>query len=390
MEDSHHKSKFANVDKIEKVDDSNINIVLKNLDAGFMVTTNNHACIVNKAEVEAAGEEFGTKPHTAGCGAYKWGEVEGMDSGWEIEAFEDYFDGAAPIKKVTYVPITQAASGLISFEAGELDWYIAPMANWDDLVANDDYNTELVAANHQSYAVINYTNAEMADINLRKAIAYAIDKEMCNDVAYAGMAKIADYFYDPDTNVAAPKGDMVYTHDVEKAKEYLAKSCMPNGGKLSGVLQCSAGGYFEKIATIVAQNLKDIGLEVEVTPMQSATNMEIMREGKFFFGISGTSPAGDFAGARSGYGSGYAKINAEFDVNKEFDLDYIDKQFTKGDEAKTLEERTAAYKEVQDYIADKAIYLPIFHKVQPYVWTKELNVPVNYQDYYVLHEWTWN
>ena len=385
-----HKTRFAGVEKVEKVDDKTAKITLKAADAGFIVATYNHCGIVNKKEVEAAGENFGTKPHTAGCGPYKWGKVESMDSYWELEAFDDYYLGAPSIKKVTYTPIAQAAAGLIKFEAGELDWYIAPMANWDDLKANDKYNTELVAANHQSYLTMNYTNGELQDINLRKAIAYAIDKDACNDVAYQGLAKIAYYMYDPDLNIAAPKHDTTYTLNLEKAKEYLAKSSMPNGGKLSGALQCSAGGYFEKIANVVQQNLAAIGLEIEVTPMQSATNMEMMREGNYFMGISGGNPAGDYSGNTWYFSNtAYAKFDDEHDPNDEFDWAWMLEMREKGGSAKTLEERTKFYAELDAYVMDRAVYIPIFHKVQPYVWTKDLNIPVNYQDFYILREWSW-
>ena len=390
-QDTHHKSKLVKVTDVVKVDDKTIKVILSEPDAGFMTTTGRSVAIVNKEEVEAAGEKFGTEPHTAGCGPYKWGKVESMDSYWELEAFEDYWMGAPAIKKVAYTPITQASAGLIKFEAGELDWYIAPMANWDDLKANDKYNTELVAANHQSYMILHYTNGELQDINLRKAIAYAVNKDACNDVAYQGMAKIAPYMYDPDRNVAAPKHDTTYSYNLEKAKEYLAKSNMPNGGKLSGFLQVSAGGYFEKIATVVAENLKAIGLEVEVHPMQSATHMELMREGNFFMGISGGSPSGDYSGIASWYfsTSAFARFDDEEDKNDEFDYAWMQETFAKGNGAKTVEERTKYYAELDAYVMDRAVYIPIFHKVQPYVWTKDLNIPVNYQDFYVLREWSW-
>lgn len=391
-DDSHHAAKWTGC-AFEKIDDENVKIILPSANAGFLVSTAYHCAVVNKEEVEAAGDKFGTEPHTAGCGPYKWGKVESMDSYWELEAFDDYYLGAPSIKKVTYKPMTQAASGLIAFEAGELDWYIAPMANWDELTSNEKYNTELVAANHQSYLVMNYTNGELKDENLRKAIAYAINKDECNDVAYSGMAKIANFMYDPDNNVGAPDKGLTYSYDLEKAKEYLAKSSMPNGGKLSGALQCSAGGYFEKMATVVQQNLAAIGLEIEVTPYQSATNMEMMRENNYFMGVSGGSPVGDYSGINNWFLSptSYGHLIGDkadpsvFDEATMWDLYYAGGQL-----GQTAEQRKEAYQKFNDYVMERAVYIPIFHKVQPYVWTKDLNVPYNYQDYYQLREWSWN
>ena len=356
----------------------------------FSTLGNQFTAILSKKEVEAQGEAFGTKEHLAGCGAYKLTKVESLDSYWEVEAFENFWRGEPAIKKITYKPITEASAGLIAFESGELDWYIAPIANWDALSSNPNYNTELVAANHQSYFIINYTNGELADENLRKAIAYAIDKEACKIVCYDGLAEVANFMYHPTYNTAAPTHDVVYNYNPELAKEYLAKSCMPNGGKLSGALQCSAGGYFEKMAVVIQQNLADIGLEVEVTPMQSATNRDIMRKNQHFMGVSGGNGGGDYDSIRSwthseSKGSSFIK----FGEGDRFDAKWMDEQLEKGAAETDVEKRREIYKAFDEYFMDGAVYIPIFHKVQPYVWTKDLVIPKNFPNYPQVWTWSW-
>ena len=168
------------------------------------------------------------------------------DVEWTFEAFPDYYRGEAAIKKIRYVPITEASAGLIAFESGELDWYIAPIANWDDLVANPKFKTELVPANHISFVAVNYLRPPLDDDNIRQAIAYAIDKEAMNIACYDGHAVVADFMLQPQ-NTGAPTKGVVYNYDPEKAKEFVAKSKYPNGTHV-GTINCSAGGYFEKMA----------------------------------------------------------------------------------------------------------------------------------------------
>ncbi len=383
-------SNLTSIESVEAVDDSTFAVNLKAPNSAWMVTCSNFAHILSEKEVTAQGEAFGTGAHSAGCGPYVLTRVDGLDSYWEIEAFKDYHRGEASIKKVTYKPITEASAGLIAFESGELDWYIAPIANWNDLTANPKYNTELVAANHQSYFIINYTNDELQDENLRKAIAYAIDKETCNIVCYDGLAEIASYMYHPQFNLAAPAHDTTYEYNPELAKEYLAKSCMPNGGKLSGAIQCSAGGYFEKMAVVIQQNLADIGLEVEVTPMQSATNMDIMRKNEHFMGVSGGNGKGDYDGIRSWYHSSAAGTSfIKFAAGDRFDSKWMDEMLEKGAAETDVEKRREIYAELDSYVMDGAVFIPIFHKVQPFVWTKDLVVPVNYTNFPIVYEWSW-
>ena len=165
---------------------------------------------------------------------------------------------------------------------------------------------------------------------------------------------------------------------------------MPNGGKMSGAIQCSAGGYFEKMAVVIQQNLADIGLEVEVTPMQSATNMDIMRKNEHFMGVSGGTPTGDYDGIRSWYHSESAGTSfIKFNAGDRFDSKWIDEMLDKGAALSDVAERQKIYAELDSYVMDGTVYLPIFYKVQPYVWNKDLVIPNNYPNFPQVAEWSW-
>lgn len=390
MKDPRINTYFTAIESVEATDDSTFVIHLKAPNGAIFATLSNYNYIISEREATEQGDKFGTTMHTASCGPYKMTRLDGLDSYWELEAFSDYYLGEPAIKKVSYKPISEASAGLIAFESGELDWYIAPIANWDSLSTNSNYNAQLVPANHQSYFIINYTNGELKDDNLRKAIAYAIDKDACNDVCYSGLAEIAKYMYNPTYNIAAPAHDTYYEYNPALAKEYLAKSSMPNGGKMSGAIQCSSGGYFEKMAVVIQQNLADIGLQIEVTPLQSATNMDIMRKNEHFMGVSGGTGTGDYDGIRSWYHSESAGTSfVKFNIGDRFNYKWIDEMLEKGSALSDPDARRKVYAELDAYVMDGAVYIPIFHKVQPYVWSKDLNIPNNYPNFPQIYEWSW-
>ncbi len=373
---------------IVATDDHTVVLTLSRPIAGFISQMYQTCMILSEKEVTAQGDKFGTQVNTAGCGPYKLTSLS-LDSYWECEAFADYYRGEAPIKHLTYKPISEASAGLIAFESGELDWYIAPIANWDTLVANPNYKTELVAANHISYVAINYYSGVMGDDNLRKAIAYALDKEAMSIACYNGLAIEAPYMYNADYNVAAPKGDIHYEYNLEKAKEYLAKSSMPNGGDI-GQLSVSAGGYFEKMAVVMQENLAEIGLNATINRLDSATNLDNNRKQNFNITMTGGNASGDYSGLAAYVksdraGSYYVKYEGD-----KFDYKKMDSLFEQGDAETDVEKRRAIYKELDEMIMDTATLLPIFHKVQPYVWNKDLNVPTNYSNYPLVYEWSWN
>jgi len=342
--------------------------------------------VISEREVTEQGEKFGTQVALAGTGPYYLTSLQ-HDVEWTCSAFPQYYRGEAPIKKLDYKPITQASAGLIAFEAGELDWYIAPIANWDDLKDNDKYNTELVPANHISFLVINPAAKPLDDENLRKAIAYCIDKDAMNMTCYDGLAVNADFMIQKQ-NVGAPTEGIVYNYDPDKAKEYLAKSAYPNGVDI-GVINCSAGGYFEKMAQVLQQNMADIGIIAKVNCLDSATNMNNMRKQTFSIAPTGFSPSGDFDFYRKFsqtdmVGSFYVKFE-----DTPYDWKHMNELWDKGVATTNVEERKAIYRELNDWIANTATYLPIFHKVQPYVWVKDLVIPVNYPTNPQVYEWSW-
>ena len=370
---------------VSAADDYTVVIKLKQPNAAFL-NDQNMIFIVNQAEVEEQGEEFGTKLTLAGTGPFYLTSLQ-HDVEWTCNAFPAYYLGEAPIKKLRYVPITDASAGLIAFESGELDWYIAPIANWDALSANPKYKTELVPANHISFICINPLKKPLDDDNLRKAIAYALDKDAMNIAVFNGNAVNADFLVGRE-NTGAPTTGVVYNHDLAKAKEYLAKSAYPKGTHI-GAINCSAGGNYEKMAVVLQANLAEIGLTCDINRLASATNLEYGRTQQFDLLATGTEFNGDYnyfrMYAHSGaVGTYYVKYEGD-----KFNYKKMDELWDAGIAVSELAKRVAIYTELNNMIMETATMLPVFHRVFPYVWTAGLNVPRNYAMFPQVYEWSW-
>ena len=379
------RSYLAAMADVSASDDYTAVVKLKQPNAAF-INNQTNIMIISQKEVEEQGSEFGTKITLSGTGPYYFSQLK-HDVEWTCEAFPDYYRGVAPIKKIHYVPIIEASAGLIAFESGELDWYIAPIANWSALTSNPAYKTQLVPANHISFVAINYLHPPLDDDNIRLAIAYAIDKEAMNIACYDGNAIEADFMIQSQ-NTGAPTKGVVYRYDPEKAKEYVAKSAYPKGTHL-GAINCSAGGYYEKMAQVLQSNLADIGLTCDINRLDSGTNLEMSRSQRFDIICTGFSPNGDYESARmysytKSVGSFYVKYESD-----KFDYKTMDELWDAGIATADVAERQKIYSKLSDWIANTATMLPVFHKVQPYVWNPELKIPVNYPNYPQVYEWAW-
>lgn len=79
----------------------------------------------------------------------------------------------------------------------------------------------------------------------------------------------------------------------------------------------------------------------------------------------------------------------KFNAGDKFDYKKMDEMLEEGAALQDTEERREIYAELDSYVMDGAVYLPIFYKTQPYVWNKELNIPNNYPNYPQIFEWSW-
>jgi len=54
-----------------------------------------------------------------------------------------------------------------------------------------------------------------------------------------------------------------------------------------------------------------------------------------------------------------------------------------------IRERQRIYTELNNWVMETATQIPVFHRISPVVWTRDLNIPVNYANYPIIYEWSW-
>lgn len=121
----------------------------------------------------------------------------------------------------------------------------------------------------QIYVGTNVTHPALADVRVRQAIAYALDRERIIDEVFRGSGY--------PINLPWPKGspaydearNATYSRDVEKARQALADSGTPVPNL---PLTYQAGNpFYEATAQVVQANLAEIGIDTTLDPQESAT-----------------------------------------------------------------------------------------------------------------------
>jgi peptide/nickel transport system substrate-binding protein len=374
------------IENVTPIDDHTVKITLNKKNASFLSHLSN-LFIISEREVKEQGDAFGTKINRAGTGPYFLTYLDRAVK-WDCEAFTDYYRGLAPIKYLHFTVITDASAGLITFESGELDYYLTPIADWEVLAKSDKYNTALVPANHISHFMVNWAHGPLQNDKLREAIAYAVDKEAMNIACFNGHAMIADFMVKPGANIGAPSEGVHFTYDPERARRLVKEAGYEKGVHIGKILTI-AGNYYEKMAQVMQANLADVGISVDVMPMETTTTLVLSRKQDFDITCNGTNLMGDYEDIRrfihsSQVGSYYVKFEGD-----KFDYKKFDDLLDRGGEELDPEKRAKIYREVNDLVMRTYCFLPMFHRSNPYVWSKGLRIPALYPNTPFYYEWSW-
>ncbi len=234
------------------------------------------ASIVSKKAVEEYGDDFNMNP--VGSGPFKL-------SSWSIGADcvlvanEDYWAGASPIKTLTFRSIPEGINRTIGLETGEID--IAYDIDAIDKVTIES-KPELALLSSASCRLIYLGSCVkheiLSDVRVRKAIAYATNKQDLIDIVFGGDADMARntmlcemlFGYVPDT--------VSYDTDLDKARQLLAEAGYPDGFDIT--LTVMDTQEYQTAAVVVQAQLKEIGINVTVESMDNASFLQYVAEGK--------------------------------------------------------------------------------------------------------------
>jgi peptide/nickel transport system substrate-binding protein len=117
---------------------------------------------------------------------------------------------------------------------------------------------------------LNHARGPFTDVNVRKAMQYALDRQKINDDIFAGLGQIPNSVlmglrYDAPASAVAP-----YAYDVAKAKSLIAQSKYAKG--FSTTLQYPSGyDYYKQLALLMQQELGAIGIKVKLVEEDPAT-----------------------------------------------------------------------------------------------------------------------
>lgn len=268
---------FGTVDKVEVVDEQTVRIVQKTARASFLAAMASAASgIVSPAAVQKFGKDYAQNP--VGTGPFKFKSWE-KGVAVNLEAFPEYWGGAPKLGQVIFKPFTEDQARLTALQTGGVNFIVdLPPDNIQQLEQDAKITVLKQTGIHFWYVGLNITKPPLDKVQVRHALAYALDKEAITRDVLKGTGTVAANPLNPGTwgyTDDVPK----YARDLNKAKQLLAEAGVPSGFEINMWVPESGSGMQSPVAmaTVIQANWAEIGVKAKIQTFEWATFLNNLR-----------------------------------------------------------------------------------------------------------------
>ena len=401
--EEYNEGKADKISGLEVIDDSTMKIHLKEITPSTYWGGNFAGEFVNAKQFEGIpmnkiAESDALRKNPLSYGPYYIKEiVQGEKVVFEANPY--YYKGE-PKRKRIEMEVLPSSQQVAAIKAGKYD-IVTGVSNdvFPEMEKLDNITIVTKKASYMNYIafklgkwdsekneVVTDPNSKMYDINLRKAMAYAIDNDAIGEQFHHGLATTAKSqlsplfpsLHDPEING--------YRLDVEKAKKLLDdagyKDVDGDGireGKDGKPIKftfamMSGGDIAEPLSQYYLQQWKSIGLNVELV------DGRLLDINNFYDRVEADDPAIDFCLAAIGFGSDPQQVSlfgktAGFNISR-YTSETLDKALanTVSPEAIDDQKRAEFYKEYERVFMDEIPVVPQLNKYEYLVVNKRVKM----------------
>lgn len=370
------------IETLESLDPYTLKIVLTETFAPFLIEMT--LPLVPKQATEQLPDKRFSET-LIGTGPFKLVEWK-HDEQVVFEANTDYFEGAPKLDRIVMKIIPDDTVRFLELQQGSIDFVqnaippdMVPLAKQDD-------NLKVVAAESIViyYLGFNLQDPILQNVNVRQAIAYAINRQTLVEHLLKGQASLAtgllspaNWAYEPDVHT--------YPYDPETAMKLLDEAGYPDPDgdgpqpRFSIVYKTSTSPLRIQIGEVVQDQLKQVGIEIsEIETYEWAKFYQDIKDGNFqiytlrwvgitepdiFYSIFHSSMFPPDGRNRGRY------VNARIDELTEQGRTIID-----------VAERKLIYSEVQKILAEELPYIYLWYPHNIVVMNQRVHGFIQYPD----------
>lgn len=230
--------------------------------------------------------------HEAGTGPFV---LESWEPDDELDAkkWDQYWGGVIKktpeIDKLNYLVVPEASVRKMMLEKGDID--VTTQLNrdmYDSLSKSDKAEVKgFATSSRRTMIFYDITSPPFEDLNVRKAISYAINYKQIVESIEGGEKYAAKLTGIPPAGFLGGSAQLkdFYTYDPEKAKQLLKKSDYPDG--FETVLMYSPERYtlFNEYALAIQSYLRQIGIDVTIQKVTLDNQLAKQEKGDYGMGL---------------------------------------------------------------------------------------------------------
>lgn len=380
----HAAGQLTAVTDVEALDDYTVRLTLNAVDPDFLLKLTNVWMVAPSSVVD------GSAP--VGSGAFRITRYL-PDQQIDMVRNDNYWGGTPNFETVTMRNIPEPGTLVLELEAGTVDLItFAPNTHVARLAG---LGFEPMLFGSVNTAVLAINNATVTDTDLRRAICYAIDRDVLLYNVYAGMGR-------PQTTLALPEGWAYnpavsgFHYDPETANAILDAAGYldtngdgireKDGAPLNLDFQARGDGEWLLATQVMQQFLGDVGIGTTITASDRDTYYANIRTGAYDLGwwLSNAQPEPPIVE--------YVFHSEDYWNVIQFHRPEVDELVTLGRSTPDQEVRAEGYRQLQQIFFDEAIQCQQFWVQQAHVLSSNLEGVVTTSRGALLyaHQWRFN
>jgi len=225
---------------------------------------------------EGSPGDFGRNP--IGSGPFKFVRYV-QDAELVIERNESYYGTKPFIEQVRFKIIPEAIVRALELRKGSVDGqiYALPPDMVEVLRENPDLQVLSAKGTIYQYFAFNLQDPAFRDVRVRQAIAHSIDRDKIIKYVWRNQVRPANSVIPPN-NWAFEPNLPNYSYDPARARELLKEAGYPN---LSFTYRCSTDDTSRMLAAVLQQQLRIVGINMEIRSNEFATFFADVQKGNF-------------------------------------------------------------------------------------------------------------
>lgn len=266
---------LSNLDTVAKTGDFQVTVTTLAPDPAFLKTMSSAgaAVITQQAFWEEHEGSIGTSQSLIlGTGPYKVTDFQ-PDSHVTLERVDTWWGGVPKAKQIEISFIPDENTRLLAAQKGDIDIaFNVPLKQAEQWQKISDGRVESV--NDLSYVglLFDQTVAPFDDVNVRKAISSAVDRDAIVEKLLRGYGEPANAIMTPESLAAVYDGDAARKlladvkppqFDLKQAEQFLSESSVPEGFSVE-LTYPNSGPQLGTAAQSLAENVKPLGIDVKV------------------------------------------------------------------------------------------------------------------------------